>query len=47
MSSIPARSLTVVEIDREIISMDYSLPSIQKWLSVTRESMCMKYWLTV
>ena len=39
MSSIPARSHTIVEIDHEIISMDiFLLPLIQEWLlSVTKE----------
>ena len=40
-SSIPVRSLTFVEIDREIFSMVFLLPSVQEViLSVTRESMC-------
>ena len=47
---IPAWSHTLVEIDHEIISMVILLPSaklIQEGLlSVTSESMCMKYWLT-
>ena len=45
-SLILARSHTFVEIDHEIISMvTHLLPLIQEGLlSVTRESMCMKYW---
>ena len=44
MSLIPARSHTFVEIDREIFSM---VLLIQAGLvSVTRESMCMKHWLS-
>ena len=49
-SSIPVRSHTFVEIDREIISTVILLPSadfIQEGLlSVTSESMCTNYWLT-
>ena len=48
-SSIPIRSHTFVEIDHEIIS-SHSPPFcriIQEGLlSVTSESMCLKYWLT-
>ena len=40
-SLIPARSHTFVEIDHEIISMVI----LQCRMSVTRESMCTKYWL--
>ena len=45
---IPARSLTFVEIDHEIVSTAISsLPLIQEGLlSVTSESMCTKFWLT-
>ena len=50
-SSIPARSHTFVEIDREIISTVILLPSadhsrrvVNK--SVTSESMCTNYWLS-
>ena len=46
---IRALSHSFVEIDHEIISMAilWSLPLIQEeLLSVTRESMCTKYWLT-
>ena len=45
---IPAWPHTFVEIDYEIISMVILLPGlIQEGLvSVTSESMCMKYWLT-
>ena len=40
-------SHTFVEIDCEIISTAFILPLIQEGLlSVTRESMCTKYWLT-
>ena len=48
VSLIPAWSHTFVEIDHEIFSMVILLlPLIQEGLvSVTRESMCMKYWLT-
>ena len=50
-SSIPVRSHTFVEIDHEMISTLISLPSADSFiqeglLSVTRESMCMNYWLT-
>ena len=47
-SLIPARSRTYAEIDHEIISTAMLLlPLIQEGLlSVTSESMCMKYWLT-
>ena len=46
-SLIPAQSHTLVEIDHEIISMVILLLLlIQEGLSVTRESMCTKYWLT-
>ena len=44
VSSIPAWPHTFMEIDWEIIFM-VALP-IQEELSVTRESMCNKYWLT-
>ena len=46
-SSIPAWSHTFMKIDHEIISA-VILPSIiqEGLLSVTSESMCMKYWLT-
>ena len=45
---IPAWSHTSMEIDHEIISSAILLlPLIQDGLlSVTSESMCMKYWLT-
>ena len=45
---MPAWSHTFVEIDHEIISMVILLlPLIQEGLlSVTRESMCMKNWLS-
>ena len=47
-SSIPALAHTFMEIDREIISKVILLPLIQeRLLSVTSESMCTKYWLTV
>ena len=48
-SLIPARSHTFVEIDHEMISMVILLlPLIQEGLlSVTSESMCTKYWLTL
>ena len=48
MSSISARSHTFVVIDFEIILWPLSsLPLIQDGLlSVTSQSMCMKYWLT-
>ena len=47
MSLIPALSHTFVEIDHEIFSMAILLlPLIQEGLSVTSESMCMKYLLT-
>ena len=46
LSSIPAQSHTFVEIDNEIISMAILLPSADsRFLSVTSESMCSKYWL--
>ena len=47
MSLIPAWSHTFVEIKHEIISrVILLLPLIQEGLlSVTRESICMKYWL--
>ena len=47
VSLIPAQSHTLVEIDNEIISMVILLlPLIQEGLmSVTRESLCTKYWL--
>ena len=53
-SSITARSNTFVEIDHEIISTVILLPSAESFKkgccqlqgSVTRESMCTKYWLT-
>ena len=47
-SLIPERSHTFVEIDDEIISTVILLlwPIQEGLLSVTRESMCMKYWLT-
>ena len=47
-SSISARSHTFVEIDHEIIpTVIVFLRLIQEgMLSVTRDSMCMKYWLT-
>ena len=45
MSLIPARSHTFMEIDGETFSMVVLL--IQEGLvSVTRESMCMKHWLS-
>ena len=45
-SSIPDLSHTFAEIDHEIISTAI-IPLIQEGLlSVTSESMCMKYWLT-
>ena len=38
---------TFVEIDYELVTSVILLPLIQEGLlSVTRESMCMKYWLT-
>ena len=48
VSSIPVWSHTFVKIDHEIIStVILLLPLIQEGLlSVTNESMCMKYWLT-
>ena len=47
-SSIPAQSHTFVEIDHEIISTAILLLLIQEvLLSVTRESLCTKYPLTV
>ena len=50
-SSIPAQSHTFVEIDHGIISTVILLPSAESFkkacLSVTNESMCTKYWLTV
>ena len=43
-SSIPTRSHTFVENDREIISLVIFLPLIKEGLlSVTSESMCTKY----
>ena len=47
-SSIPARSHTFLEIYHEIIStVILLLPLIQEGLlSVTSDTMCMKYWLT-
>ena len=47
MSLIQAWSHTFVEIDHEIIStVILPLPLIQeRLLSVTNESVCMKYWL--
>ena len=46
--SVPTLSHTFVEIDHEIVSMVILLlPLIQEGLlSLTRESMCRKYWLT-
>ena len=45
---IPARSHIFMKIDHEIISKVILLPLIQEGLlSVTSESMCTKYWLTV
>ena len=41
---IPAQSHTFAEIHHEIISTVILLP-FAILLSVTRESMCMKYWL--
>ena len=51
MSLIPARYHTFVEIDHEIISTVILLPSADSMiqeglLSVTNESICMKYWIT-
>ena len=48
-SQILARSHTLGEIDHEIMSKVIPLlPLIQEGLfSVTSESMCMKYWLTI
>ena len=43
--SIPARSHTFMEIDHEIISSVILFPC-EGLLSVTRESMCTKYWLS-
>ena len=45
-SSIPARSHTFVKIDSEIISTVILLLSLiqESLVSVTNESMCMKYW---
>ena len=45
VSLIPSRSHTFVAIDHEISSTFILLPLIQEGLSVTRESMCTKYWL--
>ena len=47
-SSIPARSHTFVEIGHEILSTVILLLLLiqEGLLSVTNESMCMKYWLT-
>ena len=47
-NSIPTRSHAFVEIDHEIISMVILLLPLNQegLLSVTRESMCTKYWLT-
>ena len=49
-SLIPAWSHTFVEIDHEIISTVFLLPSADSFkkglLSVTSESMCTNYWLT-
>ena len=47
-SSIPARSYTFVEIDREIIStVILLLPLIQEGLlSTTSDIMCTNYWIT-
>ena len=52
-SSILAQSHTFVEIDYEIITTVILLPSTESFkkeseglLSVTRESMCTKYWFT-
>ena len=47
-SSIPVRSHTFMEIDHEIISTAYLLLALiqEGLLSVTSESMYMKYWLT-
>ena len=52
-SLIPAQSLTIVEIDHEIISSLWSFSSLRQihsrrvtgLLSVTSESMDTKYWL--
>ena len=46
-SSIPSRSHTFVEIDHEIISPPFRWFIQEGLLSVTSESMCRKYWLTV
>ena len=50
-SSIPARFDTFLVIDHEIISMVILLSSAESFtrvlLSVTSESVCTKYWLTV
>ena len=47
VSLILARLHTSVEIDHEILSTVILLPLVQKGLlSVTKESMCTKYWLT-
>ena len=50
-SLFPVRSHTFVEIDHEMISTAILLPSADSFiqeglLSVTSESMCMKFWLT-
>ena len=46
-SLIPSKSHTFVEINYEIISkVILLLPLIQEWLTVIRESICTKYWLT-
>ena len=46
-SLIPVKSYTSIEIDHEIIYMVFLLlPLIKEGLlSLTRESMCAKYWL--
>ena len=47
-SSIPARSHTFEAIDHEIISVAILFPPLiqEGLLSVTRERMCTKHWLT-
>ena len=49
MSLIPTRHFIFVELDHEIVPMVILLlPLIQKGLlSVTSESICIEYWLTV
>ena len=48
-SLIPARSRTIVEIDHEIISTVFILPSADSFkkgcCQLTSEGVCTKYWL--